>query len=456
VCPVAKSKAVVPSAATHRSDNSKERKIVQKMTSRIQRVISIMILVAVLVVGIVVLRTPATLAAPPTEGGLGLEIVPYATGFFQVTDIANAGDERLFVTEQAGTIEIIDGDGEILPTPFLTIPPATICNNYQSGLLGLAFHPDYAENGYFFIHYIVPRDGVSCDLVDQVIARYKVSESDPNVADPASEDVVLRLEHPFDDNYGGDLAFGPQDGYLYLPLGDGGGPRNPDTNPAQDGESLLGKMVRIEVSTSEAGPIYTIPADNPYINDPNVADEVWSLGWRNPFRFSFDRLTGDMYIGDVGDTKFEEVNFQAGDSTGGENYGWPCYEGSFQYTDTVCSGVLSEPIFEGLHQNNTWIVVTGGYVYRGNDYPLMQGYYILSDFGTGEIYTLKRDDVGEWQVTNEGVLAENSISTFGEGADGEIYLADYTYVSDTIYHVVDTRVQPQFLYLPAVQRGAEE
>lgn len=441
-----------------RRNTRKERKIVQKLTPRFQRVVAgmVVLVVLLLVVGLFALRTPSVAAALPPTGGLGLEIQPYATGFLQVTDITNAGDERLFVTEQGGTIRIINGAGETLPTPFLTIPPAEMCNNYQSGLLGLAFHPDYAENGYFFIHYIVPRDGVSCDLVDQVIARYKVSDSDPNIADPNSEDVVLRLEHPFDDNYGGDLAFSPLDGYLYLPLGDGGGPRNPADHPAQDGSTLLGKVLRLDVSTSETGPIYTIPADNPYVNDPNVADEIWAFGVRNPFRFSFDRVTGDMYIGDVGDTKFEEVNFQSGASDGGENYGWPCYEGSYHYTDTTCSGVLTDPIFEGLHQNNAWIVVTGGYVYRGSQYPLLQGYYILSDFGTGEIYTLIRDDLGEWQVTNEGELADNSISTFGEGADGEIYLADYTYESDTVYHIVDTREQPSFLYLPAIQRGAEE
>ncbi len=427
----------------------------QKLISRPGRVLAFLVVVGLFFAGAALMRVPAIVAAPPAEGGLGLEIVPYATGFLQVTDIANAGDERLFVTEQAGTIKIIDGTGTTLPTPFLTIPTADICNNYQSGLLGLTFHPDYAENGYFFIHYIVPRDGVSCKTVDQVIARYKVSAGDPNVADPLSEDVVLRLEHPFDDNYGGDLAFGPHDGYLYIPLGDGGGPRSPD-GPAQDGNSLLGKVLRLDVSTSEAGPMYTIPADNPYVSDPNVADEIWAVGVRNPFRFSFDRLTGDMYIGDVGDGRYEEVNFQSGNSTGGENYGWPCYEGSYQYTDTVCSGVLTTPIFEGLHQNNTWIVVTGGYVYRGTDYPLMQGYYILSDFGTGEIYTLKRDAVGEWQVTNEGELADNSISTFGEGSDGELYLADFTYQSDTVYHIVDTRVQPRIMYLPLVQREAGE
>jgi glucose/arabinose dehydrogenase len=434
---------------------------VQTMTSRHQRVVGILLVLGIVLVGIAAIALPTAAATPPV-GGLGLAIEEYEDGFFQVTDITNAGDERLFVVQQDGTVEIVDGGGNTLPTPFLDIS-SVVCLNYQSGLLGLVFHPDYDENGYFFVNYNTPTDGTDCaNGLNTIIARYKVS-ADPNVADPASELVVLDIEQPIDDNNGGDLVFGPLDGYLYIPLGDGGGPRQP-TMPSQDGNSLLGKILRIDVSTSDTGPAYTIPADNPFVGDPNVRDEIWAMGLRNPWRVAFDSLTGDLYIADVGEFRQEEINFQSADSEGGENYGWPCYEGTYMYTDTTCSGVLTEPIFTGPHgMGNPWIAITGGFVYRGSDYPLLDGYYVFSDVGTGRIVTLKRDTNGDWQTTDEGQLVQAGVVTFGESANGEIYLSDYTFDNDRVYHLVDTRVQPtvtptatatpeeRLLYLPLIR-----
>lgn len=444
----------------------KEYEPVQTIISRHPRVVGILLVLSILLVGIAAIALPTSAANPPV-GGLGLALEPVTNGFYQVTDITNAGDERLFIAQQSGVIEIIDGSGTALETPYLDIS-ANVCVGFQSGLLGLAFHPDYDENGYFFVNYTTPHNGTDCESLDTIIARYQVSESDPNVADPLSGEIVLQIEQPIDDNNGGDLAFGPTDGYLYIPLGDGGGPRDPK-GPAQDGDSLLGKILRLDVSTQDSGPLYTIPADNPFVGDPEVRDEIWAMGLRNPWRFSFDRTTHQMYISDVGEVKQEEVSVQSAESTGGENYGWPCYEGSYVYTDVTCSGVVA-PVFTGTHGTGGFVALTGGYVYRGTDYPLLEGYYIFSDIGRGELYTIKEDENGEWQTTAEGVLLPAAgVSTFGEGVDGELYLADYTYDNDTIYRIVDTRVQPtptptptatvppgdSSLYLPLIRYDAE-
>lgn len=411
-------------------------------------------LVALILVAALVAVTFPVNAAPstaPTE--IDLELEEVATGFNKVTDIVNAGDDRLFIVEQDGRIKI-QQNGVTLPTPFLDIS-SQVCVNYQSGLLGLVFHPDYARNGYFWVNYITPRTPGDCSTINTRISRFKVSNNNPNVADPASEQILLTIEQPFEDNNGGDLAFGP-DGYLYIPLGDGGSTDDPFNN-AQNLNSLLGKILRLSVSVNPTGPLYTIPNDNPFVGQANRRGEIWAYGLRNPWRISFDRLTGDLYIGDVGEREAEEINFQPASSAGGENYGWPCFEGTFVNAEAPTGancGTLNDdvkPVFQVEHPSA--VAMTGGFVYRGTQYPLMRGTYLFSDSGAGYIYSLKRNDQGIWQGTNLGTpQAGTAFATFGEDVDGELYIANYTFISDTIYHVVDAREQFWNLYLPQIRK----
>lgn len=380
-----------------------------------------------------------------------LALEEFASGLNQPVDIAHAGDERLFVVEQKGTIRVVMSDGTLLSTAFLDIE-SQVCSSFQGGLLGLAFHPDYANNGYFFVNYTTPRNG-QCNELTTHISRFRVSNSDANQADASSEKVILALEQPFADNNGGDLAFHPQDGYLYIPLGDGGtegGITGDSANNAQDGMSLFGKVLRIEPSVSEAStPTYSIPASNPFVNDATVRDEVWAFGLRNPWRFSFDRETGDMYLSDVGFHQREEVNFQAGSSAGGENYGWRCYEGSQAYNATDCAAQSSyvSPVVE-YETGVVGVSVTGGFVYRGSRHPGMRGHYIFADYAFGKFWTLIRDEANMWQMSDVTPIT-GSYSTFGEDMNGELYVAEHALGSPTggkIYKVIDS--SSKFLYLP--------
>lgn len=387
----------------------------------------------------------AGLSAPASGAPFGgvpdLALETFATGLNNPVDIAHAGDNRLFVVEQAGRIKIVQSNGTVLSTPFLDISglvlaPGDPGGNNEQGLLGLAFDPNYATNGYFYVNYTRVAN-VSDNQGDTVIARYSVSNSDPNVADPNSEVKILVVDQPYVNHNGGDLNFGP-DGYLYIGLGDGGLGGDPE-NRAQNGMQLLGKMLRIDVhgggQPSDCGnnTNYTIPADNPFINDPGVCNEIWHFGLRNPWRFSFDSLTGDMYIGDVGQADREEVNFQPASSAGGENWGWRCYEGSAQFNTTGCGpmGNYDFPFHEYSHASGN-CSVTGGYVYRGGQYPLLYGHYLFTDYCSGQVWTAIND--GGWQVTPQGDLG-NSFTSFGEGSNGEIYLASS---NGTIYHVIET------------------
>lgn len=380
-----------------------------------------------------------------------LALEEFTSGLNQPLDIAHAGDERLFVVEQKGTIRIVMRDGTLLSSPFLDIE-GQVCSSNQGGLLGLAFHPDYANNGYFFVNYTTQRDG-TCDELNSNISRFRVSNNDANLADASSERVILALEQPFGDNNGGDLAFHPQDRYLYIPLGDGGtegGITGDSANHAQNGMSLFGKVLRIEPSVSQAStPTYSIPASNPFVNDATVRDEVWAFGLRNPWRFSFDRETGDMYLSDVGFHQREEVNFQAASSTGGENYGWRCYEGSQAYNTTGCAAQSSyiSPVAE-YETGVVGVAVTGGFVYRGSRHPGMRGHYIFADYVSGTFWTLIRDEANEWQMSDVAQIT-GSYSSFGEDVNGELYVTEHALGNATggkIYKVIDR--SSTFLYLP--------
>jgi glucose/arabinose dehydrogenase len=251
---------------------------------------------------------PTVSSASGAEGYFWLNLEVVTAGFEEPTGVTSSGDDRLFVLERAGVIHIVQ-NGQTLATPFLDIQDrVNSADNWEQGLLSLAFHPDYANNGLFFVNYINLES-------DTHISRFKVSDADPNLADPDSEEIVLVIDQPTVIHNGGGLAFGP-DGYLYASLGDGGWLDDPQ-DQAQNSQLLIGKILRLDVSTADIEPFYTVPADNPFVGDPGTADEIWALGFRNPWRITFDSQIGDLYIGDVGNYRQEEVNFQAAGDPGG-------------------------------------------------------------------------------------------------------------------------------------------
>ncbi len=326
--------------------------------------------------------------------------------------------DRLFVVEQnTGRIEIIRG-GQVLATPFLDVG-SLASEGGERGLLGLAFHPDYLGNGRFFVHY-TDNNG------DTRVVEYAVS-ADPDVADPTPVQTILAEAQPFSNHNGGNLVFGP-DGMLYIALGDGGNGFDPD-NRAQDGTTNLGKILRLDV---DAGPPF-IPGDNPFLGDPGVNDEIWAFGMRNPWRYSFDRMTGELYLGDVGQNDREEIDFQPASSAGGDNYGWRCMEGTLctGLTGCVCNDAsLVLPILEYGHSSGR-CSVTGGFVYRANAIGWLQGSYFLADYCTGEIWSL-RYEMGQLtefidrtsELDPPGAMAIDNVSSFGEDAAGELYVVD--------------------------------
>jgi hypothetical protein len=355
-------------------------------------------------------------------------LVTVASGFDHPVCMANSGDSRLFIIEQPGIIRIMDSTGSVLSTPFLDLTDRVVYGG-ERGLLGIAFHPDYFYNGYFYVDYTGAGDSTH-------ISRFSVSSSDPNTADPNSEMKMMTIYQPYQNHNGGDVNFGP-DGYLYIGMGDGGSAGDPG-NRAQDSLQLLGKMLRIDV---DGGIPYAIPPTNPFIGNPNARPEIWALGLRNPWRFSFDRLTGDMFIGDVGQDNWEEIDFQPVFSTGGENWGWRCYEG---FTPYNLSGCLPDSDFKfpvhvyphGGPLNDC--SVTGGYRYRGILFPNMTGYYFFSDYCSDKIWSLY-DSSGSWGTIYHGNWSGNNFSTFGEDKNGELYIAGLT--SGTIYHIIDSSAQ---------------
>jgi len=331
-------------------------------------------------------------------------------GLESPVDLANAADGsgRLFILEQSGAIKIFDQES-LLPTPFLDIRGRVGSESSEQGLLGLAFHPQYPLNGYFFVNY-TNRGG------DTVIARYQVSGTDKNIAKPESEKIILTISQPFANHNGGMLAFGP-DGYLYVATGDGGSGGDPQGN-GQSLDTLLGKIMRLDIDQEDS---YTIPADNPFA-DSN-SPEIWAYGLRNPWRFTFDSLTGDMYIGDVGQNQWEEIDFLPAGSPGGSNFGWNFLEGTHQFNGTPPNiFALVPPIVEYDHEFGC--SVTGGVVYRGSQLPGFNGVYLYGDFCSGNVWGTLQNAGGDWE---SALLFKNMgrISSFGEDGTGEVYLVDY-------------------------------
>jgi glucose/arabinose dehydrogenase len=351
-----------------------------------------------------------------TVQGVGLQQV--ASDLGPVTAITNAGDGRLFLTIQNGRV-LVFKNGSVLSQPFLDVGN-TITHDGERGLLSTAFHPRYSENGFFFVDYTNLQGNT-------VIARYHVSASNPDRADPASGRILLTLAQPFPNHNGGQLQFGP-DGYLYIGLGDGGSADDPACR-AQKPDNLLGKLLRIDVDQNVATPpYYGIPASNPFRGAGNPPDEVWAVGLRNPWRFSFDRETGDLWVGDVGQGQREEVDFQPTSSRGGENYGWKIMEGTLCHLRDACpsstptcgSSAYTLPVLEYGHGPHCSI--TGGYVYRGAALPQLRGVYLFGDFCSGVLWAATRSGDDFTVRTLSAQVAQ--LTTFGEDNDGELYAAN--------------------------------
>lgn len=320
-------------------------------------------------------------------------------------DLQHAGDERLFVVEQRGVIWVVE-DGERIPEPFLDIQDIVYDGDFEQGLLGLAFHPSFADTGFFYVNYT--------DYTgDTVIARFMVS-SDRNHADSDSRSVILSFDQPYSNHNGGGIAFGP-DGYLYIGTGDGGSSDDPRGN-GQKLDTLLGKLLRIDIDTTDP---YAIPHDNPFTG--TIRPEIWAFGIRNPWRFAFDRLTGDLFIADVGQDEWEEVNFQPAETPGGINYGWNVREGLHPFAGSATEGLI-DPIAEYGHDQGC--SVTGGVVVRDPSLPEWSGVYLYGDYCTGILWGLVRNADGQWE---NRVLYDTDfvISSFGEDRDGHVYLVDH-------------------------------
>ncbi|TAH42223.1 MAG: T9SS type A sorting domain-containing protein [Bacteroidetes bacterium] len=343
-----------------------------------------------------------------------VSLVPFASGLSSPVDIKNCGDERLFVVDQPGYIYIFDTAGNRLSTPFLDIH-TRVKTGSEQGLLGLAFAPDYQESGFFYVNYTAQTRG------NTRISRFKVTPLDSNIANDSSEEILLEIWQPYSNHNGGHLAFGA-DGYLYIGTGDGGSGGDPE-NRSQNPDSLLGKMLRIEVNPAYPG--YKIPPTNPYLcGGSQGRAEIWALGLRNPWRWSFDRCTGDLWIGDVGQGAAEEIDFQPANAPGGLNYGWRCYEGNSTYN--LAGGCLPMSNYVApvsTYSHSFGCSVTGGYVYRGSRYNDMFGKYFFTDYCTPTMYTLESDGMGGFNKTTLGTLLGSSYSSFGEDKWGDLYIA---------------------------------
>ncbi|MBK7796932.1 MAG: PQQ-dependent sugar dehydrogenase [Saprospiraceae bacterium] len=350
------------------------------------------------------------------------------SGLSLPVEIANCGDERLFIVEKAGRIKIIENN-KLEDSLFLNIVDRVNSKNGEQGLLGLAFDPNFLQNGYFYVNYT----DKSSNEGKTTISRFSVSSSDKNKAIPSSEKIIMSIPQPFTNHNGGCLRFGP-DGFLYIGMGDGGSANDPMNN-GQSTKTRLGKILRIDVSDTSS---YKVPQDNPFINDTNYLPEIWAYGLRNPWRFSFDRLNHDLWIGDVGQGMWEEINLEKANSTGGKNYGWRCYEGNHAFIQTGCnsSTVYTPPIFEYVHSSTTGLSITGGFVYRGKLCPYLTGKYIYGDYDSGRIWGL--DSLENGSFSNELLydFKDKELSTFGEDKHGELFMASI--VAGKIYQLLDS------------------
>lgn len=362
--------------------------------------------------------TPTPSATPTPTGPLAwptIALTSFAGGLASPVDMADPADGsgRIFVVEQAGRVRILR-NGQLDATPLLDISSRVRCCG-ERGLLGIALPPNYAQKGYFYLNYTTEALG----KLQTRVSRFHLTV-DTDIADPNSEQIVLVYDQPYVNHNGGGLAFGP-DGFLYIGVGDGGSGGDPQ-NYAQNLSSILGKMVRIDVETGNPA-TYTIPASNPFVGQANVLPEIWSYGLRNPWRYSFDRQTGDLWMADVGQNAYEEIDYQPAAGSGGENYGWRITEGTHCFNPNPCDKTgLTLPVWEYDRSQNDRSV-TGGFVYRGAAYPALQGIYLYADYVSGRIWGLRPVD-GGWE---NRLLLESSrnISSFAQDAAGELYVIDH-------------------------------
>src|SRR5690606_22570577 len=345
--------------------------------------------------------------------------------------IKNAGDSRLFIVEKSGRIQILNDDGTVNATPFLDIDDRVINTGSERGLLGLAFHPNYSTNGYFYVNYI---DNAG----NTVISRFSRNSENGNLADTDSEYTLLNIAQPYSNHNGGDLAFGTN-GYLYIALGDGGSGGDPGKRE-QSLNTLLGKLLLIDVDNGEP---YGIPSDNPFLNDgnPNTLPEIWAYGLRNPWRFSIDSANEDLWIADVGQNEYEEIN-RVPISVGGLNYGWRCYEANYAYNTSGCppANTMIFPVADYAHSTPGEFFkcsITGGYKYSGTQYPNFMGLYFFADYCSDEIGYLENIN-GTWEMTLQGPFTSNGWTTFGEDVNGELYIAGIS--SGQVYKLVDNNL----------------
>lgn len=347
-------------------------------------------------------------------------LTPFATGFSSPVEIAHpANDARLFVVQQTGAIRILNPNGTINSTNFLTLTPNTISSGGERGLLGLAFHPNYATNGYFYVNY-------TNTAGNTVIARYTVS-TDANIANATSASIILTVNQPFSNHNGGSIKFGP-DGFLYIGMGDGGDGGDPG-NRAQNINENLGKMLRIDVNGTAP---YGIPPTNPYVGISGN-DEIWAVGLRNPWKFSFNRLNGDLWIADVGQNAVEEINRTVSPLPTNLNFGWRCYEGNVIFNNAGCvaQSVLTMPVAQYSHSNGCSI--TGGYEYTGATFPNFIGNYFFADYCSNKIGIL---NIETSTYTWTSAFSGANFSTFGEDNNGELYVAGAS--NGIIYKITDT------------------
>lgn len=358
----------------------------------------------------------------------------HAVGFNWLIGFEHApGDDRIYAFQKDGFIKIVNTDGSVDGTPFLDISDQenNMFNN-EHGLVGLAFHPDYQSNGYCFVFYNEVGTG------DVKVVRYERSAGDPDQLDKSTETLLLTWPHPIPNHVGGCLKFG-HDGYLYIASGDGSTGGDPEGN-AQNLQSYLGKILRIDVDN---GTPYSIPPDNPFASNSDALPEIYAYGLRNPWRFSFDEMTGDLWITDVGQDEREEIDFQAFGTAGGQNYGWNCKEGTLTYDDTACddNAIYTNPLFEYQHELAAGdCSISGGVVYRGTEFADLYGKYIYTDFCSGRIWALSKDgDVVESNI-EMGDFVQNDFTILDQNEKGELFVAGF--FSNKIYKVVSENCMP--------------
>jgi glucose/arabinose dehydrogenase len=370
-------------------------------------------IVAAAIAAVAGLAASVAMAWPHTEEASGSVVLRrVASGLGDALYVTSPpGDPRLFVVQQSGRILILD-HGRTLPRPFLDVRRLVSAGG-ERGLLGLAFHPDYANNGRFFVDY-TNRAG------DTRVVEYRVS-SNPNRANPRSARVLLAIPQPYPNHNGGDVVFGP-DGMLYVGMGDGGSGGDPHGNGQSLG-TLLGKLLRIDVDHREGDLPYAIPADNPFRDTAGARPEIYALGLRNPWRFSFDRTRGDLWIGDVGQNQWEEIDYVPRGTGAGANFGWSGLEGRHRYSSrTVEGGHYVAPVAEYSHAVGN--SVTGGYVYRGTAVPALRGRYVYADYASGRVWTMRAGPKPgrPTEITNSLGAELSAVTSFGQGSGGEVYV----------------------------------